>query len=183
MLKKYSFELVLTLIGLVLGLPGIAKAVSLEIIYKGEQTVDMCVHNSISRNRQKFELKRDSIDITPDDWVFQSEPGPAELYYSDEYSTPPFSSHTYTVFGYWSTNGIDWLDDGTDIQNVDTSVMSGTLHNSIDWQNILDRSTVYWDTGGADYTVSSVNVTDGDLGIYDSTVWLNDSWNCLRSCE
>jgi len=179
MLKKYSFELVLTLIGLVLGLPGIAKAVSLEIIYKGEQTVDMCVHNSISRNRQKFILKRGSSEIN--EWFYQSAPAPAELYYSDEYSTPPFSSHTYTVFGYWSTNGIDWLDDGTDIQNVDTSVMSGTLHNDNDWENILDRGTVYWDTGGADYAVSSVNVADGELGIYDSTVWLNDSWNCLRA--
>ncbi|MEA1927789.1 MAG: hypothetical protein U9N73_06245, partial [Candidatus Auribacterota bacterium] len=172
-MKKGSLYLRLTLIGLMLCLPAIAAAVSLEIIYKGEQTVDMRIYNQVSHDRQKFVLKRGSSEIN--DWVFQSEPGPDDLYYSDVYSTPPFSSHTYTILSYWSTNGTDWLDDGTDIKNVDTAIMYGTLHNDIDWQILLNRDAVYWYTPSTEYTVSFVNVVDGDLGIYDTTVQLKAS--------
>ncbi len=152
---------------------------SLEIIYKGEQTVDMRIYNDTSRDRQKFELNRGSQNL--ETWVFQSESGPADWYYSDYDSTPPFSSHTYTILSYWSTNGTDWLDDGTDIKDVDTSLIHGTLHNNIDWQIILDRDTVYWDTPSAEYTVSFVEVVDGDLGIYNTTVRLNDSTSLLKA--
>ena len=160
-------------------LPAGEAAVSLEIIYKGEQTVDMHIYNYTSRDRQKFELNRGSLNL--ETWVFQSESGPADWYYSDYDSTPPFSSHTYTILSYWSTNGTDWLDDGTDIKDVDTSVIHGTLHNNIDWQIILDRDTVYWDTPSAEYTVSFVEVVDGDLGIYNTTVRLNDSTSLLKA--
>jgi parallel beta-helix repeat protein len=160
--------MILALFGLMFCLPGKTPAVSLEIIYKGEQTVDMHIRNYISRDRQKFKLKRGSSEIN--EWVYQSEPAPDDLYYSDTDSTPPFSSHTYTVLSYWSTNGTDWLDDGTDIQNVDTAIMYGTLHNDFDWQILLDRDAVYWDTPSAEYPVTFVNVVDGDLGIYDTTV-------------
>jgi len=74
---------------------------------------------------------------------------------------------------------MDWLDDGTDIKDVDTAIMSGTLHNDIDWQNLLGRNTVWWDS--AEYTVSCVNVADGDLGIYNTTVRLNDSAYSLKA--
>jgi len=177
MKKKGSLKLMIILLGMMLCLHAGAAAVSLEIIYKGEQTVDMRIHNNIPRARQKFELKRGSSEIN--EWIFQSEPGPADLYYSDGDSTPPFSSHTYTILSYWSTNGMDWLDDGTDIKDVDTAIMSGTLHNDIDWQNLLGRNTVWWDS--AEYTVSCVNVADGDLGIYNTTVRLNDSAYSLKA--
>jgi len=159
-------------------LPGWASAASMGVIYKGEDTVDMKIYNysSPAKDRIKFILERDGTEI------WSQEASTAKIYYySDSEEIVPFSSHTYTLLSSWSTDGTAWINYETDIKDVDTAIMSGTLHNDIDWQILLDRDTVYWDTLSAEYTVSYVNVADGDLGIYNTIVRLNDNAYRLKA--
>ena len=157
-------------------LPGWASAASMGVIYKGEDTVDMKIYNysSPAKDRIKFILERDGTEI------WSQEASTAKIYYySDSEEIVPFSSHTYTLLSSWSTDGTAWINYETDIKDVDTAIMSGTLHNDIDWQNLLDRDTVRWNS--AEYTVSNVNVADGYLGIDNTTVRLNDSAYRLKA--
>ncbi|MEA1929242.1 MAG: NosD domain-containing protein [Candidatus Auribacterota bacterium] len=163
------------LIAMIFCLPGGVSAVNLDIIYQGEQTVDMRIWNDISQDWKKFEIKRGSSSL--ETWETQSD---GDIYYSDSCNITPFSSHIYTLLSYWGTDGTNWFGYGTDIENVDTSIMSGTLHNDSDWLFRLDRMAVFWGDA-ADYTVSFVNVVDGYLDIYDTTVWLNSSTNRLKA--
>ncbi len=177
-MKNSSLYLVVTLIGLMLCLPAVTAAVSLEIIYRGEQTVDMRVYTDISHdwNWKKFDLNRGSHQL--ETWETQTD---ADLYYSDSGEIAAFSSHTYTLLSYWSTNGVSWFGYGTDVHTVDTSIMSGTLHNGDDWQNRLGRFAVSWDNTIVDYTVQYVNVVDGNLGIYGPTIRLTGPGTLLRA--
>jgi len=152
-------------------------AVSLSVLYQGEETVDLRVYNDIGYEYKRFTLSRDGTGVDIPQW--ESMTTDQNVYFSD--TVPSFSSHTYVLDSYKGTNGIDWIYNGTDTATADTSIMSGTLHNSLDWQILLGRSPIDWDNQTEGYTVSSVNVADGDLGIYNTTVRLNDSAHCLKA--
>jgi len=155
--------------------PGPVAAVNLDVIYEGESTVDLEINNDIIQEYKRFILKRNTVQIN----AWNSLTGDDDLYFSD--TVPAFSAHTYTLDSYWGTNGVHWIHLGTDTETADTSVMRGTLHNSLEWQLKLGRGSVSWTNLTAGYTVSSVSVVDGDLGIYNTTVRLNDSAHFLQA--
>ncbi len=151
-----------------------ASAVMLESVYKGESVVDLQIYNDMVHDWKKFVLKRGEDVIQT--WETQTD---GDVYLSDTVS--PFSNNSYTLDSFWSTNGIAWNENETEELDVDASVMSGTLHNSLEWQVILGRGAVSWSNGTTGYVITQVNVADGFLAVFDTTVRLNGSSYYLKA--
>lgn len=151
-----------------------APAVMLERVYSGESVVDLQVYNDLASDWKKFILKRNDDVVRT--WETQTS---ADLYFSD--AVPAFSSQSYTLLSYSSTDGVSWFGCETDTASVDASRMSGTLHNGLEWQSALGRDAVAWLDQTDGYAVVVVNVADGVLAVSNTILWLNGGDRYLKA--